>query len=194
VDRKQTRAFEGFVAESGDTLLRLATLLTSDVDLAEDVYQETLHRLATRWAGVTSPMAFCRRVMHNIVIDQARARGRRPRQLGLVSGHDSGDPRSGDPVAAVELRPALLAALNTLTAQQRAIVVLRYFDDRSQNEVADLLGVSTGTVKSTASRAVAQLRAQPGLIALFTADATAGPDPSRTATPSTLGEHRHARY
>src|SRR6201996_444318 len=172
----------------------MATLLTSDIHLAEDVYQETLHRLADRWARVANPMAFCRRVMHNIVIDQARARSRRPRQLGLVPGHDSGDPRSADPAAAVELRPALLAALGTLTPQQRAIVVLRYFDDRSENEVADLLGVSPGTVKSTASRAVAQLRAQPGLIALFTADATAGPDISRTATPSTLGEHRHARY
>jgi RNA polymerase sigma-70 factor (sigma-E family) len=185
VDRKQTRAFEGFVAESGDTLLRLATLLTSDIHLAEDVYQETLHRLAARWARVANPMAFCRRVMHNIVIDQARARGRRPRQLGLVQGHESSDPRSGDPVAAVELRPALLAALSTLTPQQRAIVVLRYFDDRSENEVADLLGVSPGTVKSTASRAVAQLRTQPGLIALFAADAV---------TPSTIGENHHARY
>ena len=87
-------------------------------------------------------------------------------------------------MAAVELRPALLAALNTLTPQQRAIVVLRYFDDRSENEVADLLGVSAGTVKSTASRAVAQLRAQPALIALF-ADAV---------TPSTNGEDHHARY
>ncbi|HEX4255858.1 MAG TPA: SigE family RNA polymerase sigma factor [Streptosporangiaceae bacterium] len=185
MDRKQTRAFEGFVAESGDTLLRMATLLTSDIHLAEDVYQETLHRLAARWAGVANPMAFCRRVMHNIVIDQARARGRRPQQLGLVQGHESSDPRSGDPVAAVELRPALLAALSTLTPQQRAIVVLRYFDDRSENEVADLLGVSPGTVKSTASRAVAQLRAQPGLIALFATDAF---------TPSTIGENHHARY
>jgi predicted RNA polymerase sigma factor len=59
VDRKQTRAFEGFVAESGDTLLRLATLLTSDIHLAEDVYQETLHRLTARWARVANPMAFC---------------------------------------------------------------------------------------------------------------------------------------
>ena len=71
--------------------------------------------------------------------------------------------------------PVLLAALGTLTLQQRTIVVLRYFDDLSENEVAELLGVSPGTVKSTASRAVAQLRTQPGLIALFaagTADTT----------------------
>jgi RNA polymerase sigma-70 factor (sigma-E family) len=169
VDRKQARAFEGFVAESGDALLRMATLLTSDPHLAEDVYQETLQRLAMRWSRVGSPMAFCRRVMHNLVIDQARARQRRPRVQGFADAHDSGDPRSGDHAAAVELRPALLAALGTLTAQQRAIVVLRYFDDRSESEVADLLGISAGTVKSSASRAVAQLRAQPGLIALFAA-------------------------
>jgi RNA polymerase sigma-70 factor (sigma-E family) len=172
VDRKQERAFEEFMAESGDALLRLATLLTADRGLGEDVYQETLHRLAARWSRVDNPRAFCRRVMHNIVIDQARARGRRPRQLGLVQGHESSDPRSGDPVAAVELRPALLAALSTLTPQQRAIVVLRYFDDRSENDVAGLLGVSPGTVKSTASRAVAQLREHPGLSELFTPAAT----------------------
>jgi len=165
VDRKQARDFEGFVTESGDALLRMATLLTTDPGLAEDVYQETLHRLAMRWSRVDSPRAFCRRVMHNIVIDQARAQRRRPRELFAV--HDRSDPRSADQVAAAELRPALLAALGTLTHQQRTIVVLRYFDDLSENEVAELLGVSPGTVKSTASRAVAQLRNQPGLVALF---------------------------
>lgn len=168
MDRKQARAFEAFVSESGDALLRMAALLTSDPRIAEDVYQETLHRLARRWPDVDNPRAFCRRVMHNIVIDQARARQRRPRELGLSQAFDSSDPRSGDAAAAVELRPVLFAALDTLTAQQRAIVVLRYFDDRSENEVADILGVSPGTVKSTASRAVAQLRAQPELIELFT--------------------------
>ena len=63
--------------------------------------------------------------MHNIVIDRARAQQRRPRELFTI--RDSGDPRSGDPVTAVELRPALLAGLGALTSQQRAIVVLRYF-------------------------------------------------------------------
>jgi RNA polymerase sigma-70 factor (sigma-E family) len=172
VDRKQARAFEDFVAESGDTLLRIATLLTSDAHLAEDLYQETLQRLAARWSRVDSPRAFCRRVMHNLVIDQSRARQRRPRELELFASHDRRDPYTGDRLAAVELRPALLAALDTLTAQQRAIVVLRYFDDRSEAQVAELLGVSAGTVKSTASRAVAHLRAQPGLTALFAATET----------------------
>lgn len=105
MDRKQARAFEGFVAESGDALLRTATLLTSDPNVAEDVYQETLQRLAMRWSRVGNPRAFCRRVIHNIVIDQARAQRRRPREL--FTSQESSDPRSGDPAAAVELRPAL---------------------------------------------------------------------------------------
>ena len=142
MDRKQARAFEEFVRESGDTLLRIATLLTSDRHAAEDVYQETLERLAARWAKVDNPGAFCRRVLHNIVVDRARSQQRRPRELSLYPAADSSDPRSGDRLAAVELRPALLAALGTLAPQQRAIVVLRYFDDRSEAEVAALLGVS----------------------------------------------------
>jgi RNA polymerase sigma-70 factor (sigma-E family) len=169
LDSKQARAFEAFVAASGDGLLRMATLLTSDPGAGEDVYQETLHRLSMRWSKVDNPGAFCRRVMHNIVIDRVRAQHRRPAEVGLFDTYDSSDPRAGDPSAAVELRPVLLAALATLTPQQRAVVVLRYFDDRSEAEVAELLGVSPGTVKSTASRAMAQLRVQPGLTGLFAA-------------------------
>ena len=85
--------------------------------------------------------------MHNIVIDQARLRRRQVPQVRLAAQHDDSDPRSADPASAVELRPVLLDALRTLAPQQRMIVVLRYFDDRSENEVAGLLGVSTGTVK-----------------------------------------------
>jgi RNA polymerase sigma-70 factor (sigma-E family) len=172
LDRKQVRAFEAFVNESGDALLRTATLLTSDRHAAEDVYQETLHRLFVHWSRVDNPGGFCRQVMHNLVIDLARARQRRPRELELYDNYDGNDPQSADPASAAELRPTVLAALDTLTVHQRAIVVLRYFEDLSQDEVAELLGVSPGTVKSTASRAVAQLRVQPGLVALF-ADAAA---------------------
>lgn len=167
MDKRQVRAFEAFAAESGAELLRIATLLTPDPHTAEDVYQETLQRLAARWSRVESPKAFCRQVMLNIVRDQARARARRPRELELLDGTERGDPRSADPHAAVELWPSLRAALNSLGEQQRAVVVLRYFDDRSEDEVARLLGITTGTVKSTASRAIAHLRAHPGLAAIF---------------------------
>ena len=135
----QERAFEQFVAESGDSLLRLATLLMSDPGLGEDVYQETLHRLAARWSRVDNPQAFCRRVMHNIVIDQARARQRRPPEVRLAGAHDDGDLRAADTASAVEIRPVLLAALRALTPQQRAIVVLRYFDDMVFEQAADML-------------------------------------------------------
>jgi RNA polymerase sigma-70 factor (sigma-E family) len=167
VDRKQERAFEEFVAESGRGLLGLATLLMSDQGLGEDVYQETLHRLAARWSRVDNPRAFCRRVMHNLVIDQGRLKSRQVTQIRLAEGQDDHDPRAGDPASATELRSVLLGALRTLTPRQREIVVLRYFDDRSENEVAELLGVSTGTIKSTLSRAMAQLRQQPGISGLF---------------------------
>jgi RNA polymerase sigma-70 factor (sigma-E family) len=167
LDEKEAAAFEAFVSESGNVLLRTAVYLTADPYAAEDVYQETMHRLSTRWPKVDSPLGFCRRVMHNIVIDWARAQRRRPRELELHPRFDSGDPRSGDPAAAVELRLALFSALDTLTVQRRTIVVLRYLHDRSENEVAAILGVSTGTVKSAASRAMAQLRTHPALTGLF---------------------------
>jgi len=191
VDRRQERAFEEFIAESGDALLRLATLLTSDQGLGEDVYQETLHRLAARWSRGDNPRAFCRRVMHNIVIDQGRLRQRRVPEIRLAEGHDDSDPRSADSASAAELRPALFGALRTLTPHQREIVVLRYFDDRSENEVAELLGVAPGTVRSTLSRPVAQLREQPGLSALF---ARREDDPPALAPAGTTAMTRKVRY
>jgi RNA polymerase sigma-70 factor (sigma-E family) len=169
MDKRQTRAFEGFAAESGAELLRIATLLTPDPHTAEDVYQETLQRLAARWSRVDNPKAFCRRVMSNIVVDQKRARARRPRELRLYEAGERSDPRAGDPHGSVELWPALRTALDSLTVQQRTVLVLRYFDDRSEAETAKLLGISVGTVKSTASRSIAHLRAFPGLADLFTA-------------------------
>jgi RNA polymerase sigma-70 factor (sigma-E family) len=167
MDKRQTRAFEGFAAESGAELLRIATLLTSDPHTAEDVYQETLQRLAARWPRVDNPKAFCRRVMYNIVVDQSRARARRPRELRLFDAGERSDPRSADPHASVEVWPTLRTALDSLTVQQRTVLVLRYLDDRSEAETAELLGISVGTVKSTSSRSIAHLRELPGLAALF---------------------------
>jgi RNA polymerase sigma-70 factor (sigma-E family) len=167
MDRWEARAFEQFAAESGPELLRIATVLTPDPHTAEDVYQETLQRLAARWSRVDNPKAFCRRVMYNIAIDLTRARARRPHELQLFGTGERSDPRSADPHHAVELWPSLRAALDSLTVQQRTVLALRYLDDRSEAEVADLLGVSIGTVKSTASRAIARLRDFPGLSAIF---------------------------
>jgi RNA polymerase sigma-70 factor (sigma-E family) len=168
MDRRQTRAFEQFAAESGAELLRIAILLSPDAHTAEDVYQETLQRLAARWSRVDNPKAFCRRVMHNILVDWSRAAARRPRELRLVESGERIDPRWADRHDSVELWPSLRAALDSLTVQQRTVLVLRYLDDRSEAEVASILGISVGTVKSTSSRAIAQLREFPGLAAIFT--------------------------
>ena len=97
--------------------------------------------------------------------------------MRLFDHAEKSDPRSADPHNSVELWPSLRAALDSLTIQQRTVLVLRYFDDRSEAEVAALLGISVGTVKSTASRAIAHLRDFPGLAGVFaTATATATAD------------------
>jgi RNA polymerase sigma-70 factor (sigma-E family) len=167
VNRQQVRAFEAFVGDCGDALFRVAILLTNDRSAAEDLYQDTLHRVASRWGRVDNPKAFSRKVMHNLAIDEHRRSARRPRQEHLNEGHDRGDVLAGDSHEAVELRAPLLRALDTLTAQQRTVVVLRYFEDRSEADVAALLDVSPGTVKTTASRAMARLRSHPELVHLF---------------------------
>jgi RNA polymerase sigma-70 factor (sigma-E family) len=167
VDKRQARAYEVFVLESGGALFRMAILLTSNRAEAEDLYQETLQRLAARWSRVGNPRAFCRRVMNNLIIDERRSTARRPRRETLEDEHGASDLASSDAQQAVELRGALLQALDSLSPQQRAVVVLRYFDDRSEAEVADLLDVSPGTVKAAASRAMARLRSDSDLIDLF---------------------------
>ncbi len=171
MDSRQERAFVGFVAEFGDELLRIGVLLTSDLRLGEDVYQETLQRLAASWSRIENPRAFSRRVINNVVIDLLRSNSRRPRESELKNLIDASDPSAGDAMTSAELRPALFQALDNLTASQRAVVVLRYFDDRSESEVAELLGVSVGTVKATASRATAILRSQPALAFLLNGSA-----------------------
>ncbi|MGH9107385.1 MAG: RNA polymerase sigma factor [Acidimicrobiales bacterium] len=126
-----------------------------------------MHRLSRRWDLVDKPKAFCRRVVYNLVVDGLRARSRRPVETLLPIDLDDIDPCSADALSATELRPVLLSALESLNLTQRAVVVLRYFDDRSEADVAELLGIPVGTVKSTAARAIAQLRSHPCLVPLF---------------------------
>lgn len=161
-------SFEKFVAESGDPLFRLAVVLSTDVAAGEDLYQETLHRLAGRWDAVDNPSAWSRRVMHNLSVDRFRAaRSRPPEVAAPEDGHRLPDPRSGDRLEAVEVRPALLRALGDLSDTQRLVVALRFLEDRSETDVAALLDVPVGTVKSTAARAVRRLRRHPSLVHLF---------------------------
>ncbi len=144
--------------------MRLAMLLTADRHRAEDLLQQTLERLAKRWRRVDDPGAYCRTVLVNLATDAWRARRRRP-EAPLEAAPELGAESYA--FATVDLRLGLLAALRTLTPRQRAVLVLRYFDDRSEAEAALLLRVSVGTVKSTASRTLTQLRGMPALQELF---------------------------
>ena len=151
---RDRQEFEAFVAASSDRLLRTAYLLTGDAGHAEDVVQSALLRTARRWRSARrSPEAYARTVVANLAKDRWRSLGRRPAEAPLV--HDV-------PLAAPDGlvdRDALMRAARGLPPGQRAVLVLRYFDDLSVEETANALGVTAGTVKSQTSRALASLRA-----------------------------------
>ena len=165
---RDRQEFEAFVAASSDRLLRTAYLLTGDAGHAEDVVQSALLRTARRWrAARRRPEAYARTVVANLAKDRWRSLGRRPAETPLE--HDVPLTHLGLTAHDGLLdRDALMRAARELPPGQRAVLVLRYFDDLSVEETAKTLGITTGTVKSQTSRALASLRA-----ALTTED----PDP-----------------
>jgi RNA polymerase sigma-70 factor (sigma-E family) len=157
--------FEQFVTASSDALLRTAYLVVWDPVEAEDLVQECLLAVARRWPrvrGMDHPHAYARRVLINLALDGAKRRTRRRHEL---VGDDAAtvaavpDESSARRLNAVGVRAELIAALATLPPRQRAVLVLRYFEDLSEAQVAELLGCSVGTVKSTASRGLTRLQA-----------------------------------
>ncbi|MDT5041080.1 MAG: hypothetical protein QOE51_2065 [Actinoplanes sp.] len=151
-------AFERFVAEHGDRLLRAAYGLCGDWQHAEDLVQQALTSLARRWSAVNSnPLGYTYRCLTRANIDRWRVLRRRPEVL-LDPQDLPAIAATSDPVAP-EDRLAVLAALQSLPRHQRAIVVLRYLQDLSESDTAAALGISVGAVKSGAARGLAQLRA-----------------------------------
>ncbi len=157
--------FDHFVADSVDGLLRAAFLIAWDFAEAEDVVQECLFRIARHWPRVRRmeyPTAYARRVLVNLALDEARHRTRHRAELhrscSLFAGEHE-DEAAGRALGWVETRVDLSKALGELAPRQRAALVLRYFDDLSEAQVADVMGCSVGTVKSTISRALQRLRA-----------------------------------
>lgn len=150
--------FDGFVAARGDALWRSAWLLTGDHQLAEDLVQTALGKSWRAWdrVGADGFEAYVRRVMYTTYVSWWRRkwRGERPTE------HLPERP------AAAEDRDArndLVAALGSLPRGQRAVVVLRYFEDLTEQQTATALGIGVGTVKSQCSRALAGLRSSPHL-------------------------------
>jgi RNA polymerase sigma-70 factor (sigma-E family) len=153
--------FDTFVADSADALLRTAYLIVWDRAEGEDLVQECLLTVARRWPRVRAmdhPHAYARRVLVNRALQGAPRRARRRHELQSAEVlPDRPDEAGARALDAVDTRSDLHRALGLLPPRQRAVLVLRYFEDLSEAQVAAALGCSTGTVKSTASRALAAL-------------------------------------
>jgi RNA polymerase sigma-70 factor (sigma-E family) len=150
--------FRTFVEARYANLLRTAYLLTGDASSAEDLVQTALLATMQRWRRMNQPEAYVRQVMVNHLI----SRWRRPRVLEIltdqVPDHAS---RTGDWTGEFDsAHPAdeVWQALRRLPKRMRAVLVLRYWEDLSEADTAQLLGCSVGSVKSQASRGLARLR------------------------------------
>lgn len=168
------RAFERFVAESSDPLLRTAYLIVWDLADAEDLVQECLLTVARRWPRVCRmdhPRAYARRVLVNLALDGRGHRARWRQELEAPPSAWAQLAANDQRLAGVEVRRDLIDGLAALAPRQRAVLVLRYFEDLTETQVAAVLGCSVGTVKSTAARGLMRLQA------------SLTPEPIREQTP-----------
>jgi RNA polymerase sigma-70 factor (sigma-E family) len=152
-------SFEGFrefVVARGPALTRTAYLLTGDTVSAEELVQSALVKAAARWRRVSaagSPEAYVRRIMVNERIGGWRRFGRREVPVAAPP-----EAARRDDTDAADRRLDLASALAQLPARQRAVIVLRYYEDLTEVETAAALDCAVGTVKSQASAALARLR------------------------------------
>ncbi|QJW38133.1 sigma-70 family RNA polymerase sigma factor [Cellulosimicrobium protaetiae] len=173
--------------EARDPLHRMAYLLCGDRHRAEELTQHALERTYRAWSAARErdPLAYARRVLANLRVDTWR-RTRREVLAGPDEiAHAEGGTRPGrrattEATGSVDDRDAVVRALLTLPVRQRRVVVLRYLLDLGESEVAAELGMPVGTVKSTASRGLARLRALLGAPDGTPAAATSNPPGTRT--------------
>jgi len=146
-----------FVRTRTHALLRSAYLLTGDQHLAEDLVQEALARTHRAWLRLERPEnaeAYARKVMYHAQVSLWR----RPKVAEVLPGELDDEPTGDDPAEAAVQRLALRRALLALSAKQRAVIVLRFFEDHTEAEAAQMLGVSVSTVKTQTARALDRLR------------------------------------
>lgn len=157
VDQADQEAFEALVETRSTSLLRTAYLLTGDWGTAEDLLQTALAKTWFHWSSIRDHQAaeaYVRTVMSRTSATWWRRKwhGERPTEaLPEVLSDD-------DPFLSADRREVLRQALASLPARQRVVLVLRFFEDLTEVQVAEALGCSVGTVKSTTSRALARLR------------------------------------
>ncbi|PPK64151.1 SigE family RNA polymerase sigma factor [Actinokineospora auranticolor] len=152
--------FDEYVRDRGQALLRFAYLLTGDRHLAEDLVQTALLKAHGRWRWVRAadrPDAYLRRILVNAHLDWRRRRS--STELPVEPG-DSwfGAASAADHAEGVAERARTWGALATLPPRQRAVLVLRFYEDCDDRAIAELLGCAESTVRSQASRALAALR------------------------------------
>jgi RNA polymerase sigma-70 factor (sigma-E family) len=157
--------FTAFVAGVQSELQRTAWLLTGSWEEAEDVVASSLAKVWRHWDRVSVANvreAYARRMLVNVFLSSRR------RLWRLEYPHAAPEaPAVKDPSDSVAVRATIEAALAKLSARQRAALVLRFFDDLPEAQVADVMGCRVGTVKSTTAKAVERLRVMPGLQGLF---------------------------
>ena len=166
---ERDREFVEFVEGAEAVLRRTAFLVSGDRHRADDIVQDALYKLYLAWPKVRrvgNPFAYARRTVVNAAYDGKRRPWRR--EVAIADVPD----RAGDDDFAVghAERDEVLDALRSLGPRQRACVVLRYFDDLSVDETAEVLGCRPGTVKSQTMRALEKLRRHPAFAGLDLAE------------------------
>ncbi len=150
------RDFTAFVESRTPRLFRTALALTGDRHHAEDLLQTVLARAYVRWKDVSAgqPEAYLRRAMYLQCVSKWRLRS-----YGREVSTDAVPERGGDDESSrVDLRLALQAALRRVAPKQRAVIVLRYLEDLSDQQIAEIVGCEPGTVRSQLARGLARLR------------------------------------
>jgi RNA polymerase sigma-70 factor (sigma-E family) len=166
--------FRDFVAARSAALYRGALVLTGSRETAEDLVQETLERAWSRWRTVAAkdvPDAYVRRIMVNLANDRWRKFRRTVVHRDDMRQGDGDVAAPGDEYARVDSRDQLIRALQELPMRMRTVVVLRYFHNLSDAEIASDLGISRGAVRSQLARGIGRLRRQ--------LPALSGPSPRR---------------
>ncbi|MVO86898.1 SigE family RNA polymerase sigma factor [Streptomyces sp. p1417] len=173
MDAESQKRFREFVEGRSAALLRTAVLLTGgDRHAAEDLLQNALVKAAGRWSRIEDPEAYVRQVLYRQQIGRWRLKW--PRREVAVA--EPPERPGADTAGGADLRMVMRAALARLTPRQRTVLVLRYFEDLPEADVAGILGCTVGTVRSTTHRSLARLRAlAPELADLGPAAAEAAP-------------------
>jgi len=154
-----------FVSARGAALSRAAYLLTGDHQAAEDLVQDTYVVLVRRWqkSGALDPEAYVRRILYSRFVD-----GWRRRRLLELPWASPPDAAGADEARTATDRLTLKGALARLTPRQRAVLVLRFYEDLTESQAAEALGISTNTVKSHSRIALQRLRElAPEVVASF---------------------------